>query len=561
MMAKSSSAFHSQDLDQFANDLQWIDIDFLLEQTNAPPPPEGISPQSRKDVLTHAQQIELANYFVSTSGDPASLRFNRWFDVLAYEEARPDVKIAEINSSLHYFLQGFKEVDQSFRGGMPLESILRHRANRLIGDDPYDPLTISREWQNSGNSIDLQSGNEIRRKLESCWANAKAVVFSFSHDNAFSSTGGIQKIIREESSIFRQENFCYIHISPSSPLPFVNDILQENPCKLRVNIRVDGILIGSVLQISIARLIEQCDITKTFVVFHHFFGFNVGLLRQLIYRYSTMRRLIWWVHDYSLNCLSFTLMRDELEFCGSPSILSPACKLCKFGEQREKYLKAIQPILSNTKILFIHPSRAALRVSNQGVYGPADTAEKIVVPHASIKSYEILEKNVLISDRKCRVAFVGQPVRHKGWDEFVSLVSNASLSAHYEWLHIGKGHINIPITSIYMDGTSQVNSMENLLRDNLIDIVFVWPLWPETFCIVALEAFCAGCHIITNTGSGNIHEFFPAETRSIFQSIEDVHQWLFDLPFNHEIRLRIASNISIQNSSYTLDAVTNLLSN
>jgi glycosyltransferase involved in cell wall biosynthesis len=561
MMAKSSSASHSQDLGQYANELQWIDIDFLLEQTNAPPPPENISPQSRKGVLTHDQQIELANYFVSSSSDPASLRLNRWFDVLAYEEARPDVKSAEINSSLHYFMQGFKEIDQSFRGGAPLESILRHRANRLIGDDQYDPISISRDWQNSGTSKDLQSGNEIRRKLESCWANAKAVVFSFSHDNAFASTGGIQKIIRVESSLFRQENFCYIHISPSNPLPFINDILQQNPCRLCVDIRVDGVFIGSVLQIAIARLIEQCDTKKTCVIFHHFFGFNVGLLRQLINRYSTKRRLIWWVHDYSLNCLNFTLMRDELEFCGSPSILSPACKLCKFGEEREKYLKAIQPILSNTKILFIHPSRAALRVSDQGDYGPADTAEKLVVPHASIKSYEILEKNILLSDRKCRVAFVGQPVRHKGWDEFVSLISNASLSAHYEWLHIGKGHINVPITSIYMDGTSELNSMENLLKENLIDIVFVWPLWPETFCIVALEAFCAGCHIITNTGSGNIQEFFPVETRSIFESIDDVHQWLFDLPFNQEIKLKTASNISIQNSSYTLDVVASLLSN
>lgn len=563
MIGKPNLVSHFKAFDQCVNklgsDFQWLDIDFLLEQINPLPSLEGILPQTRNEALTHAQQIELASYFISISSNPTSLRFNRWFDVLAYEEFRPDVKSADINSSLHYFLQGFKEVDHPFRGVLPQESILRHRAIRFIGDDHFDPISISHEWRNSSNSKDLQSGYEIRKKLESCWANAKAVVFSFSHDNAFTSTGGIQKIIREESTLFCKENFCYIHISPSSPLPFVNDILQENPYKLCVDIRVDGIFIGSVLQISIIRLIEQCNINQTFVVFHHFFGFNVGLLRHLIYRFSAVRRLIWWVHDYSLNCLSFTLMRDELEFCGSPSIQSAACTFCKFSDEREKYLEAIQPILSNTKILFIYPSRAALRVSNQGHYGPADTAEKTIVPHASIKSYEIVEKIVLTSERKCRVAFVGQPVSHKGWDEFISLVSNPILSAHYEWLHIGKGHINIPITSIYMDGTREKISMENLLRDNLIDIVFVWPLWPETFCIVALEAFCAGCHIITNSDSGNIKEFFPVEIRSIFQTIENAHQWLLDLPFNQKIKFKVATNITVQASSYSLDIVNTLL--
>jgi len=565
-MIKPNSFQLSQNLGQFKPknrlNLQWLDISFLLEQTAAALPEDFIL-QSSHEELTDAQQIELAEFFIAKSSDPIALRLNRWFDVAAYEEARPDVKASGCNSSLHYFMQGRTEVEGKFEGSLPGESILRYRANRLIGDESFDPISISCKWHDNNQNKPLKRGSEILKDLSVYLSNHKAVVFSFSHDNAFVSTGGIQKIIREESASFHDEDFCYIHVSPSKPLPFINDILQENPYKLSVDIRIDGSLVGSVLQISLCKLIEQCDAGKTYIIVHHFFGFNISLLQQLINRYSSKKRLIWWVHDYSLNCLSYTLLRDDLEFCDAPSKHSVSCTLCKYGKERLNYLEAIKPVLTNSRIVFVYPSRSALHTSTRGQFGPADKAQKMIVPHAYIKSFQIIEKRILRSERKCRVAFVGQPVRHKGWDEFVSLASNAYLSTYYEWIHIGKGDINIPIRSIYVDGTSndKAHTMENVLKSNLIDIAFIWPLWPETFCIVALEAFCAGCHIVTNSGSGNVHEFIPVEARSSFQSIEAAHQWLVDLANEHEIRVKHALNVNTSSSKYSLNIVKNLLVN
>jgi len=46
--------------------------------------------------------------------------------------------------------------------------------------------------------------------------------------------------------------------------------------------------------------------------------------------------------------------------------------------------------------------------------------------------------------------------------------------------------------------------MVRTLRKLRIDIAVVWSLWPETFCIAAVEALRAGATVLTFKDSGNV---------------------------------------------------------
>jgi hypothetical protein len=46
--------------------------------------------------------------------------------------------------------------------------------------------------------------------------------------------------------------------------------------------------------------------------------------------------------------------------------------------------------------------------------------------------------------------------------------------------------------------------MVRTLRELEIDVVILWSLWPETFCIAAAESLQAGTALVTFKDSGNV---------------------------------------------------------
>ena len=67
-------------------------------------------------------------------------------------------------------------------------------------------------------------------------------------------------------------------------------------------------------------------------------------------------------------------------------------------------------------------------------------------------------------------------------------------------------HIEIISDYLYKEAAIIVEELFLKLRNNNIDIAFLWSICPETYCYTYYEAIEAGCFVFTNCHSGNIHD-------------------------------------------------------
>jgi hypothetical protein len=76
----------------------------------------------------------------------------------------------------------------------------------------------------------------------------------------------------------------------------------------------------------------------------------------------------------------------------------------------------------------------------------------------------------------------------------------------YEFYHVGKEPspgvpVNFKEVAV---GITDLDKMVRTLGELEIDVALLWSLWPETFCIAAVEALRAGAAVLTFRDSGNV---------------------------------------------------------
>jgi Glycosyl transferases group 1 len=105
-----------------------------------------------------------------------------------------------------------------------------------------------------------------------------------------------------------------------------------------------------------------------------------------------------------------------------------------------------------------------------------------------------------------RVAFLGVPAVHKGWDVFLELVRRSAAGGNYRFYHFGDGRHRAPGVECREVSVAQNQPLAvvDALRAEAIDVALLWSLWEESFSYTAHEALSAGAAIITNENSGNI---------------------------------------------------------
>jgi len=164
-------------------------------------------------------------------------------------------------------------------------------------------------------------------------------------------------------------------------------------------------------------------------------------------------------------------------------------------------MRAHERLFSELDLTVLAPSETALDVwkSSVSVTAPARVHEHLRIR----KSPKVGGKTQ--SRRPLRVAYIGQPVTHKGWPVFRELTLRFGEDERYQFYHVGKGAQGIPATFIEVAvGPDDLDKMVKELRDLEIDVAILWSLWPETFCIAAVEALRAGAALLTFKDSGNV---------------------------------------------------------
>jgi hypothetical protein len=211
----------------------------------------------------------------------------------------------------------------------------------------------------------------------------------------------------------------------------------------------------------------------------------------------------YWVHDYSSACTGYTLLRNDVEFCGGPGPSSTACSICVYGSLRRQQMGAHETLFKELDLTVLAPSESALDVWKASV---AVTASAKVHEHLRIASLQTQPAQGPVAKGPLRIAYVGQPVTHKGWPAFKELAMRFSKDPRYEFHHVGKNAFpGVPVrfTEVVV-GPEDLDAMVRALSELKIDVAMLWSLWPETFCIAAVEALRAGAAVLTFKDSGNV---------------------------------------------------------
>lgn len=233
-----------------------------------------------------------------------------------------------------------------------------------------------------------------------------------------------------------------------------------------------------------------------------------------------------YLHDYYTVCTGFNLMKNRETYCGDTGISSEKCKGCMYYRRSQVLLPQLKNFLIRIKdrLIVISPSECTAKIWIRSYPALADCVKivphKILIPENKIKESH---HNTL------RLAFLGRPVVHKGWKQWEELVNCFREDERFEFYVLGNGQINnAHMKSVYVSVTKDdPNAMVNALKNNEIDVCFLWSLCPETYSYTCMEGIETGAYIFTNHISGNIADIvMRLEQGVVFKNIEEVIAYL-----------------------------------
>jgi hypothetical protein len=423
---------------------------------------------------------------------------------------------------------------------------LLNRGRRLSGDPlssarrVLDAVTPLREqalhWSLVADQSTRLAPAAIAAGLALC-RRTKGVVISVSHDDYIKGFGGVQNVIADEQLAFQAGNWSYLHLSPAAPLPLLAP--KRTPEEYRLRIRLNGQLLGVVAFPDLAAaLAELHDIElKQWLVVHHLKGHVPELLAELA---ASAERKIVWVHDYFSLCPNFTLMRNNVRFCGAPATSSAACGVCVFGADRVAQLPRIRAFFAALTPIVVAPSEAARAFwSSRGHFAHTET---LVVPPAILRMDNGFASVATKKARRpLRVAYLGASTLHKGWAVFSALASRYRRDPRYKFYQLGadgirsRNYVHDPV-HVRPD---QRDAMIEAATRHRIDVAIAWSLWPETFCFTVHEALAAGAFVVARRAAGNVWLAVAANAPDQGMPVDNEAQ-LYELFESGDIVARVA---------------------
>jgi glycosyltransferase involved in cell wall biosynthesis len=293
----------------------------------------------------------------------------------------------------------------------------------------------------------------------------------------------------------------YLHLYPNTLKPTL--ARQNEPFYIGVN--CDGMNIGISDGDGLLIALKQLESKRLRDVYiHHAMGFDIRLLYRILSELGNKKGRFW-LHDYFSLCPGYNLLSNNRRYCGAPDMDSNACLICIYGETRRKQQPAFIKLFKDYQLELVAPSSYTLALWKEKF--PVSMASEKVIPHAKIKWVGTIPARKI--DDPLRIGFVGYPVYHKGWETWLRLVNQFSDDDRYRFFHFSNTpgtpgnykRVNVAVTK------DKRLSMVEALKDNQIDIAFLWSPWPETFSFTLHESLAAGCYILTYKDSGNIQNY------------------------------------------------------
>ena len=368
-------------------------------------------------------------------------------------------------------------------------------------------------------------------------AGAAGTIVSVSHDDYAVSLGGIQNVIGDEQRAFEAAGWQYLHVSPAAPLPILADHgpAADYRLRLRLNGKALGIVTFPDLAAGLAAL--HADGTRLEIVFHHLKGHVPEFLATL--PVASGSRPIVWVHDFFTLCPAFTLMRNDVKFCGAPPAGSAACTVCVFVTDRRDHAPRMRDFFETACPTVLAPSAVALDFWRRR--GGHVHAGSVVEPPARLVMVTEDDPVITQAGEPLRIAHLGSAIMHKGWHVFADLAARYAKDRRFQFHHLGAD--GVPSSKYSRDpvlvSPDRRDAMIAAIMRNRIDVVICWSLWPETFCFTVHEALAGGAFVVARKAAGNIWPAVQANAPEQGCAVEDEAE-LLDLFESGRLQMLVA---------------------
>ena len=392
-----------------------------------------------------------------------------------------------------------------------------HRTNDNIPNAQPDPGSMKSDAPNMPMLPGgIGSPEKLAVKLHKYLGKGQTII-SISQSDYTQAVGGVEIKILDEQRTFNEKGINYIHLCPFH-IPHQRLVSENEP--LYIRIRCNGEAVGMTDRQILLFVLKKIAAKKVLdIIIHHTMGLDLILIDRILKEIGGKRGRFW-LHDNFSICPCYTLLRNDLAYCGAPDMNSNACLICKHGETRRIQQPAFNRLFSDNDLTIVSPSKYSLRFWKEKTAYKSGSEK--VVPHLSLNW---IEKETPKTVRKgLRIGFLGYPVYWKGWDTWLRLVNIFFDDVRYEFYCFTfwpstcdkMKWVNVSVTKTNRLG------MVTALRDNGIDVAFLWSLCSETFSFTLYEALAAGCYCITCTESGNIQDYLKQDvTRGLVLEKEE----------------------------------------
>ena len=413
------------------------------------------------------------------------------FSVRDYLDLYPDIAEAGINPFLHWLKAGKTE------GRLPRREVGRAaRAATLL-----EPLQVrldraAARWPR----VRPASRDDLVRRLTALGPALSDLHLTVSHDDAFRNVGGLQLCVQREHAAFARQGVTGLHLHPVDTW---STLRQDGGGPLGLALGGEALGVWSAEDLTTAlALVLPADGRRSFAL-HSLLGHDPAAIEAVL-RAGGFRRGVFWLHDFASLCAGVHLMRDDLADCGAPPAASAACGVCLYGPRRALHAGGHRRLFEAFDLTVLSPSQSALDLWQRASdLGGVSTQ---VLSHATLGGPAKDAPASPAPDGVLRVAFLGAPVPHKGWEVFCDLVQRFAGDPRYAFLQFGSqgaGYAGMGFVEASVSAATP-HAMRDALAREEVDVALTWSLCAETFGFTALEAAAAGAAVLTGPDSGNI---------------------------------------------------------
>lgn len=333
--------------------------------------------------------------------------------------------------------------------------------------------------------------------------NNKKYILAISFADYTKNVSGMPKVMMAHQQVYNKALISYVSIF-SVKKNILNDRFMIF-CKF--GLLIDGSFIG-IFQMS--QLIHifyewmQQNYKMIDIHIHHLMYINLNRIDELLSSCSNIPVKVF-LHDYYLACKQYNLLKNGTVYCGGKGFAPKRCSDCLEYKKSMALEEKIHKLIGNCRdrITFISPSNITKEIFLN--FHPEYKNNIVVIPHQIGEGYYMGNTGKLSSNNKIKIAFLGMPRNHKGWNVWENIVRKFS-GCGYEFYVFNNDNVSYDhMRKINVAFSKEhLNAMIDALRDNKIHVAFLWSTWPETYSFTCFEAYASNTFIITNKDSGNI---------------------------------------------------------